>query len=72
MDEIAQLNHVIGGATVTIEDDFSDVDSSLVQGETITLTDEQAYNFLSARMNVGDGENESRMRRMEIRRRADA
>ena len=63
MDEIAQLNHVIGGATVTIEDDFSDVDSSLVQGETITLTDEQAYNFLSARMNVGDGENESRMRR---------
>ena len=63
MDEIAQLNHVIGGATVTIEDDFSDVDPSLVKGETITLSDEQAYHFLSARMNVGDGENESRMRR---------
>ncbi len=63
MDEIAQLNHVIGGATVTIEDDFSKVDPSLVQGEEITLTDEQAYNYLHARMGVGDGENESRMRR---------
>ena len=63
MDEIAKLNHVIGGATVTIEDDFSRVDPSLVMGETITLTDEQAYNYLHARMDVGDGENESRMRR---------
>lgn len=63
MDEITKLNHVIGGATVTIEDDFSNVDPSLVQGETVTLTDEQAYNYLHARMGVGDGENESRMRR---------
>ena len=63
MDEISQLNHVIGGATVTIEDDFSSVDPSLVKGTTITLTDEQAYNYLHARMGVGDGENESRMRR---------
>ena len=63
MDEIAQLNHVIGGATVTIEDDFSKVDPSLKMGEEITLTDEQAYHYLQARMEVGDGENESRMRR---------
>ena len=63
MDEIAQLNHVIGGATVTIEDDFSKVDPSLKMGEEITLTDEQAYHYLQSRMDVGDGENESRMRR---------
>ena len=63
MGDIAQLNHVIGGATVTIEDDFSEADPSLVVGSTVTLTDEQAYNYLHARMNVGDGENESRMRR---------
>lgn len=63
MDDIAQLNHIIGGATVTIEDDFSKSDPSLVKGETVTLTDEQAYNYLHARMDVGDGENESRMRR---------
>ena len=63
MDEITQLNHVIGGATVTIEDDFSKVDPSLKMGEKITLTDEQAFNYLQSRMEVGDGENESRMRR---------
>lgn len=63
MDEITQLNHVIGGATVTIEDDFSKVDPSLKMGEEITLTDEQAYHYLQSRMDVGDGENESRMRR---------
>ena len=63
MDDIAQLNHIIGGATVTIEDDFSKSDPSLVKGETVTLTDEQAYNYLHARMDVGDGENTSRMRR---------
>ncbi len=63
MDEISQLNHMIGGATVTIEDDFSKVDPTLVKGETITLSDEQAYNYLTGRMSVGDGENESRMRR---------
>ena len=63
MDEISQLNHVIGGATVTIEDDFSKVDPSLKMGEEITLTDEQAYYYLQGRIEVGDGENESRMRR---------
>lgn len=63
MDEITQLNHVIGGATVTIEDDFSKVDPSLKMGEEITLTDEQAYHYLQSRTDVGDGENESRMRR---------
>ncbi len=63
MDEISKLNHVIGGVEVTIEDDFSKADPSLVMGETITLTDEQAYNYLSGRMNVGDGDNEARMRR---------
>ena len=63
MDDIAQLNHVIGGATVTIEDDFSKVDPSLKMGEEITLTDEQAYHYLQGRMAIGGGENESRMRR---------
>ncbi len=63
MDDISQINHLIGGATVTIEDDFSKLDPTLVKGETITLSDEQAYNYLVGRMSVGDGENESRMRR---------
>ena len=65
MDSIETLNHSIGGVTVTINDDFSDVDESLVIGKEITLTDEQAYNYVHARMEVGDGSNEGRMRRQE-------
>lgn len=63
MQHITFLNHLVGGVTVTIEDDFSAEDASLVMGETITLTDEQAEHYIRARMGVGDGENLSRMRR---------
>ncbi len=63
MDSIEVLNHLAGGVTVTIEDDFSKTDSSLKMGETITLTDEQAMHYVHDRMDVGDGTNESRMRR---------
>lgn len=64
-ESISAVNHVLGGVTVTIEDDFSQSDPSLVMGETVTLTDEQAEHFVRGRMNVGDGTNESRMRRQE-------
>lgn len=63
MDAMPILNDAVGGVTVTIEDDFSESDSSLVLGETITLDGQQAYNYLRGRMAVGDGENTSRMRR---------
>ncbi len=63
MDAMPILNDAVGGVTVTIEDDFSESDSSLVLGETITLDGQQAYNYLRGRMSVGDGENTSRMRR---------
>lgn len=65
MTGIPAINHALGGVEVTIEDDFSQSDPSLVMGETITLSDEQAYHFLHDRMNVGDGENSSRMRRQQ-------
>lgn len=65
MTGIPTINHALGGVEVTIEDDFSQSDPSLVMGETITLSDEQAYHFLHDRMNVGDGENTSRMRRQQ-------
>lgn len=63
MDSIKVLNHLAGGVTVTIEDDFSKEDPSLKMGDTITLTDEQAMHYVHGRMNVGDGTNENRMRR---------
>ena len=63
MDGIQELNHQVGGVTVTIEDDFSRADPSLVMGETVHLNDAQAEQFVRGRMSVGDGTNEGRMRR---------
>ena len=63
MEAIPILNDMVGGVTVTIEDDFSQADTTLVQGETVTLQGEQALRFVRGRMSVGDGTNLSRMRR---------
>lgn len=63
MEEIPSLNHAVGGVTLTVEGDFSKVDPSLAEGETITLTDEQAYTYIQSRYDVDDGENLGRMER---------
>ena len=44
---------------------FSQSDSSLKMGETVTLTDDQALHYVHDRMNVGDGTNVCRMRRQK-------
>lgn len=64
MDAIAILNDSVGGVTVTVEDDFSQVDPTLVKGE-VTLLGEQALNFVRTRKGVGDQLNVSRMDRQQ-------
>ena len=63
--DIPKVNHVLGGVDVTVEDDFSKTDPSLKMGKTVHLTDEQALHYLQGRMEVGEGDNLSRMRRQE-------
>ena len=66
MLSIPKINQLVDGVTVTIEDDFSATDPSLVKGETITLTDKQAETFVRARMSMADDStNEARMRRQQ-------
>lgn len=65
MDCIALINHMLGGITVTIEDDFSDSAPELKIGDTVKLTDEQAVHYIHDRMTVGQGTNEERMRRQK-------
>lgn len=60
---IGIINQLIGGVTVTIEDDFSEMDETLKIGETVTLNNEQAVSYVRGRMLVGDGKNEGRLRR---------
>ena len=64
MDAIAILNDAVGGVTVTVEDDFSKVDSSIPMGE-VTLSGEQALSFVQTRKDVSDQMNISRMNRHE-------
>lgn len=63
MEGIGVLNDVLGGVTVTIEDDFTAHDPMMSSGRTITLDAQQAVLFVRSRMDVGDGTNKSRMQR---------
>ena len=63
MDAVAILNDLVGGVTVEILDDFSDVDASLVQGETVTLRGSQALTYVRTRLGLEDSSNLHRMER---------
>jgi len=63
MEDISKINHLVGGVEVKIEDDLSKEDPALKEGSVVKLTDEQAQKYIRARMDVGDGDNISRMRR---------
>lgn len=64
MDAVILLNDAVGGVTVTVTDDFSEVDPTITMGE-ITLRGEQTLNFVRDRKNVGDQKNATRMIRQQ-------
>lgn len=64
VDAISMLNDAVGGVTVNVTDDFSQVDPSLPMG-TITLTGDQARSFVQSRWYVGDELNLSRIERQK-------
>lgn len=66
MDAVPVLNDLVGGVTVTIEDDFTGVDDALVMGETVTLMGEHALNFVRSRSSMSD--DSTNLRRMERQR----
>lgn len=63
MDAVAILNDAVGGVTVTVSDDFSGIDDTLVQGEEITLRGEHALNYVRTRHGLEDSSNVARMAR---------
>lgn len=63
LDAISTLNDLLGGVTVTLEDDFTSADPAMTKGATLTLTGEQAVTLVRRRMDVADGTNETRMTR---------
>lgn len=63
MNGMAALNDALGGITVTLNEDFSDLDPAMTKGTTLTLHGRQAEYFLRGRRYIGDGLNTSRMER---------
>lgn len=63
MAGVALLNDGVGGVEVTIEDDFSQVDPTLVMNQTVLLEGEHALNFVRARGGMADSSNLKRMER---------
>lgn len=65
MDAVGAYNDLIGGVTVEVLDDFTAIDESLVKGETVTLTGEQALKYVRSRDGLEDPSNERRMVRQK-------
>lgn len=64
MDAIPILNDAVGGVTVEVTEDFSQVDPSIPMG-TVTLKGSQAVSFVRSRAGVGDQLNLSRIDRQQ-------
>ena len=65
MDSVALLNDLVGGVDVTVLDDFSGIDDTLVQGQTVTLYGEHALHYVRSRYGLEDSSNRSRMERQQ-------
>lgn len=63
MDAVPVYNDLVGGVTLTVLEDFTDIDDTLIKGEEITLMGEHALNYVRGRYGVADGTNAKRMER---------
>jgi LCP family protein required for cell wall assembly len=63
MEAVPVYNDLVGGVTLEVLDDFTGLDDTLIKGETVTLTGEQALLYVRARYGMEDPTNEARMRR---------
>ena len=62
MDGIGILNDAVGGVTVNVTEDFSEVDPTIPMGQ-VTLMGQQAINYVRTRKDVGDQLNLTRIQR---------
>lgn len=64
MSAIQIINDMLGGVTVTLEEDFSTLDPAMYPGATLTLQGEQAEIFVRTRTEIGST-NAQRMQRQQ-------
>ena len=65
MDSVPVFNDLVGGVEVTVLDDFTGVDDTLVKGETVTLSGEHSLNYVRTRYGLEDSSNSTRMVRQK-------
>ncbi len=63
MDAVPILNDWAGGVELTVLDDFSGIDDTLILGKETTLYGEQALRYVRSRMGLDDSSNLHRMER---------
>ena len=61
MDAVPILNDLLGGVEVTVLDDFSGIDDTLIKGETVTLHGDHALSYVRERYGLEDSSNSTRM-----------
>lgn len=65
LDAISVLNDAVGGVTLTVLDDMSEIDEEMYEGVELTLDGEQAEIYIRSRYGLDDSTNENRMERQK-------
>lgn len=65
MDAVPVYNDLVEGVTLELLDDFTAVDPAMKEGETVTLTGQQALTYVRARKGLEDPSNSHRMARQK-------
>lgn len=65
MDVVPVITDLVGGVEVEVKDDFSEIDDTLIAGETVLLHGEHALNYVRTRQGLEDSSNKTRMVRQQ-------
>ena len=65
MDGVPVYNDLVGGVEVEVLDDFTGIDDTLVKGQTVTLTGQQALIYVRSREGLEQNTNAARMVRQK-------
>lgn len=63
MDAVSIFNDLVGGVEITLTEDFTYLDASMVKGATVLLKGEQALHYVRSRSGFEDSSNIARMER---------
>ncbi len=65
MDAVSASCDLVGGVEVTVLDDFTGIDDTLVKGEKVTLVGQQALRYVRTRYGLENSTNSTRMARQQ-------